>query len=155
MTTTDERGVSLYVDEDGHEWPEDSLHLEGEEPREIPSAAPTVASSGDKHDPAVWLERATNLLAESLDKWEDEEESVKEEKADHITELNQFFDDWNANKPTPQADPAKYLEEMARFTIPGDPDVSYSIADATDEERCFYTMVRKARDTLAGKHVAG
>jgi hypothetical protein len=40
---------------------------------------------------AVWLDRATVLLTDTLSKWEDEEESVKEEKADHIDALKAFF----------------------------------------------------------------
>lgn len=37
------------------------------------------------------LERAIELLSETLSKWEDEEDSVQEEKAEHIEELNEFF----------------------------------------------------------------
>lgn len=45
-TLTDERGVSLYVADDGTEWPEDCLHLDGEEPRPMP-AIPSVAPSAE------------------------------------------------------------------------------------------------------------
>lgn len=45
-----------------------------------------------------WLVRAVALLADSLSAWEDEEESVQEEKADHIADLNQFFDEYMASK---------------------------------------------------------
>lgn len=37
-------------------------------------------------------ERATDLLAESLDAWEGEEDSVKEEHEDLIADLNAFFE---------------------------------------------------------------
>ena len=45
-------------------------------------------------DYQAWFNRALDLLSETLSKWEDEEESVKEEKADHIDDLNKFFADW-------------------------------------------------------------
>lgn len=38
-----------------------------------------------------WLRRATDLLRESLDAWQGEEDSVKEEKAEHIADLEKFF----------------------------------------------------------------
>lgn len=41
-------------------------------------------------------ERATDLLSESLDAWEDEEESVMEEHEDLIADLNAFFEE---NRP--------------------------------------------------------
>jgi hypothetical protein len=42
-----------------------------------------------------WLARATDLLAESLDAWEGEEDSVKEEHEEHIAALNKFFYEYN------------------------------------------------------------
>ncbi|MGY4224361.1 hypothetical protein ACVMIH_001722 [Bradyrhizobium sp. USDA 4503] len=46
-TTKDERGKLLFVARDGTEWPEDSIHLEGEEPRALPSpaSAPSLVAS--------------------------------------------------------------------------------------------------------------
>lgn len=55
----------------------------------------------EKRNADAWLKRATDLLAESLAAWEDEEDSVKEEKADHIAELTTFFDAWTAGIPNP------------------------------------------------------
>ena len=49
-----------------------------------------------KRTKQYWLDRATDLLAETLSKWEDEEDSVQEEKADHIADLKRFFDEFNS-----------------------------------------------------------
>ena len=64
-----------------------------------------------------WLDRATDLLAESLAKWEDEEDSVKQEKASHIRDLNAFFCDWQASKPPMRPVPlvVKTLQGYARL----------------------------------------
>ncbi|QDM15537.1 hypothetical protein FNL56_06155 [Tardiphaga sp. vice304] len=50
-------------------------------------------------DPALWLDRATNLLIKTLGQWEDEEDSVQEEHEGHINDLRQFVKDWHTNKP--------------------------------------------------------
>jgi hypothetical protein len=46
-----------------------------------------------------WMTRALELLGETLERWEGEEDSVKEEKADHIADLKAFLEDWKQNAP--------------------------------------------------------
>jgi hypothetical protein len=41
-----------------------------------------------------WFLRAVALLADSLSAWEDEQDSVQEEHAEHIADLNAFFDEY-------------------------------------------------------------
>lgn len=55
-------------------------------------------------------------------------------------------------EPVTQAEALDYLGTMSRMTIPGDPDFSDE-SDQSDSE-ALQAMVRKARDMLAGKHVA-
>ena len=42
-TTRDDRGQRVFVDSAGNEWPEDAIHLEGEQLRAILPAAPATA----------------------------------------------------------------------------------------------------------------
>jgi hypothetical protein len=59
---------------------------------------------------AAWLKRALELLSESLDHWEGEENSVQEEKADHISNLNAFFNAWQEQTHLPPP-PLEYEDE--------------------------------------------
>lgn len=47
----------------------------------------------------AWLTRAVALLAKNQSAWDDEEDSVKEEKAELISELEHFFEELAADNP--------------------------------------------------------
>lgn len=49
--------------------------------------------TGQYQKARTWLKMATELLVETLSNWEGEEDSVKDEKADHIADLERFLAD--------------------------------------------------------------
>jgi hypothetical protein len=77
-----------------------TLTNENEEGTQMLKSAPVAMA----RDPALWLDRATNLLIKTLGQWEDEEDSVQEEHEGHINDLRQFVKDWHTNNPKPHPD---------------------------------------------------